>query len=208
MGTSLVLQAEPGRLAIAGRSGTLGLGGEVMVKVFPEANVRFGVGYMNLGINGEIADIDYDFSLDLLTFPITVDWYPFHNGFHVSGGVVLNETEVGLGGRYTGTLQIGNTTYTAAEIGTLSGDITFDKVAPYVGIGWGNAFGKSKRWGFISDLGVAFTGSPDVALSATGTMASNPTFQANLAREQADIQSDLDKYRFYPVFSTSLYFRF
>ncbi len=208
MGTSLALQAQPERLAIAGRSGTLGLGGELVVKVLPNANVRLGAGYMNLGLNGEISDIKYDFSLDLLTFPITVDWYPFQNPFHISGGIVLNQTEVGLDGRYSGTLQIGDTTYSADEIGTLSGDLTFDKVAPYIGIGWGNAFGKSKRWGFISDLGVAYTGSPNVALSATGTLASNPTFQGNLAREEADMQGDVDEYKFYPVLSTSLYFRF
>ena len=208
MGVSLVSQAEPGRLAIAGRSGTLGLGGELVVNVLPNANVRLGAGYMNLGINGEMADIDYDFSLDLLTFPITIDWYPFKNSFHISGGIVLNQTEVGLDGRYSGTLQIGDTTYTAGEIGTLSGDITFDKVAPYIGIGWGNAFGKSGRWGLIGDLGVAYTGSPNVALSATGTLASDPTFQGNLAREEADIQDDVDGYKFYPVLSTSLYFRF
>lgn len=208
MATPLALQAQPERLAIAGRSGTLGLGGELVVKVSSDANVRAGVGYMNLGIGGGIADIDYDFSLDMLNFPITIDWYPFKNKFHVSAGIVLNETEIGLDAKYSGSLQIGDTTYTAGQIGTLSGDISFDQVAPYVGIGWGNAFGEGKRWGFVSDLGVAFTGSPNVALSATGSLANDPAFRTNLAREEADIQGDINRYKFYPVFSTSLYFRF
>lgn len=81
-------------------------------------------------------------------------------------------------------------------------------MAPYVGIGWGNAFGRSRRWGFVTDLGVAFTGSPDVALSATGTLASDPGFRADLAREEADLEDDLEDFKIYPVFSANLYFRF
>jgi hypothetical protein len=206
--TALSAEADSGRLALAARSGTLGLGGDLMVNVLSDVNVRFGVGFFNLDFDGQVEDVDYDFDLDLLTFPLVADWYPFENKFHVSAGIVLNQSEADVCGRYDGTLEIGDETYTSDEIGTLSGNVSFRDVAPYVGIGWGNAFGKARRWGFVTDLGVAFIGSPNVALSATGTLADDPDFRANLAREEEDLQDDADKFEIYPVLSANLYFRF
>lgn len=206
--TGLAASSDSGRLAIAARSGTLGLGGDVMVNVLPDVNVRLSVGFFGLDFDGEVEDVEYDFDLDLLTFPLVVDWYPFENRFHLSAGVILNQTEAALTGRYDGTIEIGDETYTSDEIGALSGEVSFRDVAPYVGIGWGNAFGKARRWGFITDLGVAFTGSPDVALSASGPLADDPTFLANLAREEDDVQDQADKFKIYPVLSANLYFRF
>lgn len=206
--TGLTAYGQTDRLAIAGRTGTLGLGGDVIVNVLTDVNLRLGVGWFDLDFDGEVQDIDYEFDLDLLTFPLLVDWYPFENKFHVSAGIVLNQTEASLDAMYNGTLDIGDETYSAEEIGVLSGDLSFRDVAPYIGIGWGNAFGKARRWGFMTDLGVAFTGSPNIALSATGTLAGDPDFQADLAREERDLQDDLDDFKIYPVLSANLYFRF
>lgn len=200
--------ADSGRLAAAARAGTLGVGGDVMANVLPELNVRFGVGYFDLSFNSKVTNVDYDFDLDLLTFPLLLDWYPFDNTFHLSAGVVLNRTEVDLDGRHDGTVTIGNQTYTADQIGVLSGDLSFRDVAPYVGIGWGNAFGKRGRWGIVTDVGVAFIGSPDVALSATGPLADDPAFASHLAREEKDLQDKVGKFKIYPVLSANLYFRF
>jgi hypothetical protein len=136
------------------------------------------------------------------------DWYPFHNAFHLSGGIILNNTDVDLRAKSSNSITVGGQTYTADQAGTLYGNVGFNRVAPYAGIGWGNPFGQSSRWGLLCDLGVAFTGTPDVSLRASGPYyTSNPTFQANLAKEERDIQSKADKYKLYPVLSLSLYFR-
>lgn len=200
--------SQSARLAIAGKAGTLGLGGELSARILTDVNLRFGATALDLDLDGEVADIDYDFGLDLRTFPLMVDWYPFDDTFHLSGGIVLNESDVGLDARFSGSVEIGGRTYPASEVGTLSGDLSFDRVAPYVGIGWGNAFGSRRRWGFLSDFGVAFIDSPDVTLTATGPLASDPTFQADLARERGDLEDDIGDFKVYPVLSISLFFRF
>src|SRR4030042_1524583 len=114
-----------GRLAIAGRSGTLGLGGELMLNIFPQLNARFGATFFNLDLAGEFSDVEYDFDLDLLTFPISVDWYPFKNAFHVTGGVIINETDVDLSTRSDASLTFGGVTYSASQLGMVSGDVEF-----------------------------------------------------------------------------------
>ncbi len=208
VGSSLTSHAQTERLAVAGMGGTLGLGGELMVRVLSDVNVRVGAGAFNIEVSGKYADIAYDFDTDLLTFPIRVDWYPFKNSFHVSSGIIVNRTKADLHHRNGSTVTIGGTPYPLEDVGTLAGHVDFNKVAPYMGIGWGNAFGKSKRWGFVSDLGVAYTGSANITLSATGVLASNPSFQTSLDRERADLQSDLDNFKFVPVLTASLFFRF
>lgn len=82
------------------------------------------------------------------------------------------------------TTTIGNTVYTSAQVGALNGKLDFDKVAPYVGIGWGNPFGKSSRWSISLDLGTMLQDSPNVELNANGLLASNAAFMADLNREK------------------------
>ena len=47
-----------------------------------------------------------------------------------------------------------------------------------------------------------------MVLRANGTMAADPGFQADLAREAKDIQDDLDDLEVYPVLSVGIFFRF
>jgi hypothetical protein len=170
-------------------------------------NLRLSAGAFSLDYDDTINDVDYSFNVDLLTFPVLLDWYLFSDAFHLSAGIIVNETDVDFDARSSIPIKVGDDTYTPAQAGTLYGDVSFDRVAPYLGIGWGNPFREGK-WGLLCDLGVVYLGSPDVSLSANGTLASNPTFQADLAKEEHDIEDKADNYRFYPVLSLSLYVRF
>jgi hypothetical protein len=206
--TASAVKADNGGFAIAGKAGTLGLGGEASVNLFQDINFRAGFCTFPFDYDSTVNGIDYKFKIDLQTIPLMIDWYPFHDSFHLTGGIILNNTDVDLRARSSGSVEVGGTTYTADQAGTLYGNVGFNRVAPYVGLGWGNPFGHDSRLGLLCDLGVAFSGTPDVSLRANGTYADNPTFQSSLAQEQRDIQSKVDKYKFYPVLSVSLYYRF
>jgi hypothetical protein len=200
--------AESGGLAVAGKAGTLGLGGELTTGITSDINARFGLNKLDYDFDEEFDDVEYDVDLDFSSLSALVDWHVFGGSFRVTGGLLSMDHELDLDGTPTGSEEIGGTVYSAAEIGTLSGDVEIDGVAPYLGIGWGNPLSSSRRWGFYCDLGVAFTDSPDVALSANGTLASDPAFQADLARERDEIEDDLEPFQLYPVISLGLYFRF
>lgn len=194
-------------LAIAGKTGTLGLGGELTTAVASDINARVGFNTINFDFDGDVSDIDYDFGLDFHSFSALVDWFVFDGPLRITGGIISMNHQVDLKARgAAGELEgIGDGTYDWADVGTLSGEVEVDGVAPYIGIGWGNILDKSRRWGFYSDAGIAFTRSPDVTLSATGTP---PGLAADLARESKDIEDDLEPCKFYPVLSVGLFIRF
>ncbi len=198
---------DTGRFAVSGKGGTLGLGGDFTTGITPNVNARVGLNMLDLDYDDELDDIEYDLGLDFYSFSALVDWHIFDDSFRISGGFISMNNEIDL--KATGiageTETIGDSPYDWSDIGTLSGSVDIDGLAPYVGIGWGNPLTHHKRWGFTIDLGVAFTDSPDVALSATGVAAG---LEADLEKERKDIEDDLDSLKFYPVISLGLFYRF
>lgn len=196
---------DSGRFAVSGKTSTLGLGGEFTTAVTSNINARIGINTLDLDLEGELDDIEYDIGLDFSSFSALLDWHIFDSPFRISGGVLSMNHKLDLSASGTGVQEIGGVEYDwESEIGTLSGSVEIDNVAPYVGIGWGNPLTGNKRWGFTCDFGVAFAGSPAVALSATGPVGAS----ADLERERRDIEDELEDFKFYPVISISFFYRF
>lgn len=200
--------ADSGGLAISGKASTLGLGGELTTAVTSNVNARVGINAFNVDFEDKAKEVEYDVGLDLYSFSALLDWHIFNSSFRVSGGVLVNQNELSLYAKPANSVIIGEDEYEPEQIGTLTGGVDFEDIAPYVGIGWGNALDSSKRWGFTCDFGVAYTRSPRISLSADGLLADDPGFQADLAREKGDIEDKLRPFKFYPVISLSLFYRF
>jgi len=68
------------------------------------------------------------------------DWFPFANGFRLSAGIYLRNMEAKAEGRPTaaGTVRVNNTVVGYRTDDTLSGQVKFPTVAPYLGLGWGH----------------------------------------------------------------------
>jgi hypothetical protein len=103
--------------------------------------------------------VEYDFKLKLATVDALLDYHPFGSSFRLSGGVIHNGNSIDVNARpnANGSYTINGRNYSAASVGQMKGDVEFRKVAPYLGIGWGNAV-QTTGWGFGMDLGVAFQG--------------------------------------------------
>jgi hypothetical protein len=200
--------ADSGGLAVLGKGGTLGFGGELATGVTSDINARLGLNTFDADFDDEFDDVEYDIGLDFSSFSALIDWHVFSDSFRVTGGFLSLNHELDLDATPTVSQEIGGTIYQPSDIGTLSGDVEVDGIAPYIGIGWGNPLDRKKKWGFYCDFGVAFTDSPDVSLSANGTLASDPAFQADLAEERDEIEDYLEPFEFYPVLSVGLYVRF
>lgn len=205
------MQAEEGRsgVGITGKVGTLGLGAELNLAFSDSFGARLGYNAFNYKYNSTASSVDYDFKLQLRSLSLLGDWYPFQGGFRTSAGMVYNDNQASLTGILTGgTYNINGTNYNSSQVSSLKGAMSFNKVAPYLGIGWGNPVAKDKGWGLVTDVGVLFQGSPKTDLVAVcGPALSAPqcaTLQSNTAAENAKMQSDLKNFKFWPVASIGI----
>ncbi|RLJ18041.1 hypothetical protein DJ030_12535 [bacterium endosymbiont of Escarpia laminata] len=190
--------------ALTGKAGSLGLGLEGTLGMTESLNARLGFNGFNYDYSYTLDDTDYDLTLDLQTISLLADWHPFDSGFRVSAGLMSNNNE--LTGRALpvgGSLNIGGTDY---DVG-LDAIIGFNSTAPYLGIGWGNAISADKGWGFNLDVGVLFQGSPEVSLTPFGADAGIVDAD-DLAAEVQRVESDLENFKYYPVVSLGVSYKF
>jgi opacity protein-like surface antigen len=191
--------------------GTTGVGIHASYPIKPNLNARIGLNYLNYDRSGSTSDADYNFKLKMQTVDVLADYFPMDNGFRVSGGLVYNGNKIDADMKAKNGTQyvINGTTYSAAQAGAINGSIDFKKIAPYLGIGWGNAV-KNKGWGFSADLGVMFQGSPKTNLTNTGCQA--PVDCAQLARdiavEKTKLNDEVNKFDAYPVVRVGASYRF
>ncbi len=190
--------------AVGVKGGTLGLGGDVTAKVLPALNVRAGYSMLDFDSRErEFDDVEYKTNIDLSGISLLADWHVFEGPFRISSGLYYMNNSLQMKARPKEDVEIGDTEYTPAQAGTIKGSIDIDGLAPYIGIGWGNPFKNNSRLGFTCDFGMAFTKKPDASLTSSGTVSSE-----DLAIERRKMEDDLDSYKFYPVISLGLYYRF
>lgn len=207
-------------LAVGVTAGTAGIGGQVTAGILPFLNVRGSI--QGFSINRSINEdgVDYDGKVKLFTYGAFVDVYPFIKGPRLSAGLVGNANKVRLRATCDDTCEVGDLSVSGQDA-QVNGRLGFNNVSPYLGFGFTNPLqGLPFYIGF--DAGVLFHGKPKPRLSAAGTgtisdengtrenidLANDPTVQQAIADEQANLASDIDQYKFYPVVQLSVGWRF
>ncbi len=187
---------------------TLGIGLETGVRLNESFGVRFGGNWLSVDFDRTVDDVDYEADATLASLGTLLDYHPFRGGFRLSGGLRFNFNEAGLTGVPNGDVTIGDQTFAASDVGTLEGDVSYDVVAPYIGLGYGATLLQGALTiGF--DLGVMYQGKADVDLDARGgALEGNAVLEANLAIEEEDIEDDLEDFIVYPVIGLAAVYRF
>jgi hypothetical protein len=135
----------------------------------------------------------------------------------LSAGAIYNDTRIDGSSLVpaSGVYDIGGVPVPASLVGTLDGQIKFDPVVPYAGLGWGNAVGPGRRVRFAADLGAIFQGKGKATLtpripagSPLNAPVARQALQVLLDREQAEIEKDVADYTVYPVVSIGISYRF
>ena len=216
--------------AIVPEVSTLGLGGNVVKQLTPNFNARVGINAFKLSINVEETEFDYEGDLNLFNVSTLVDFYPVKSsGFRISGGLVFNDNNIqgsaDVSEQVTeelGEVEIDGIAVDASEL-NLDGLISFDNdidlsksVAPYLGIGGGNAVGAGRGLGFWWNLGVVFSGAPEVEIESNISNAVPATIReeveaaANrvLEDEEQDLEDELDFLKVLPVLSLGVSYQF
>ena len=198
-----------GDFAITGGVGTVGGSVEGQFQVNDYFQLRAGANYLTFSEDIDVDDITYDGDLDISGFGAFVDVHPFGNSFFLTGGAYAGGKEIDLIASSTQAVEIGGVVFTPAEYGRLEGDVSFDDVAPFLGLGFDTTFTGSGHWGFHILAGAAVFGSGDVTLDAVGgTLSNDPVLQAELAREIQEIEDEIEDYELWPVVQVGLSYRF
>ena len=213
------------RVGAGAKVSTLGIGFEAATAVTPRSNVRGGFNFLNYDATSSSHGIAYDGSLRLRSIQVVYDQYLFR-GFHVSPGMLLyngNKADAIASVRAGESFSLGDVRYFSHQVTPVTGTASFKlrKVAPMVLFGVGNMLPRNSRHlGFNFDFGVVFQGSPDVQLNLAGAAcavspttacvnaATDPVVQSNLRREQERISADLQPFKYYPVVSAGMSWKF
>ena len=195
-----------GGVGVTVKAGTLGAGLEATVGVNDVLGFRFGINAMNFGPSFTRDEGTITTDLEWLSYGALVDLHPFGGGFRISGGGLINKNRFKLKADLTRSVELDGRDY---DLSALNGEVTFSEMAPYAGIGYGNAVSADGRWHFACDFGIMFQGSPKVAATATASdPAIQPVVDDALAREVEKIQDDANAFKYYPVISVGVSFRF
>ncbi len=194
------------RLSIGPRVGTLGPGLELGLRPFQPINLRVTGNYFKHNFNGTYDDIKYDVDVTWTTGGALVDIHPFPLGFRFTLGAFANHNRIDLQAEPDIAYVIGNQVYDGADLASITGDVSFDPIAPYFGLGWGSS-GYSRIY-FSVDVGLMYQGSAKVRLDATGIATTYAGFYEELERERQNIEDDIDEHKWYPVVMIGFGFSF
>ena len=201
-------------VGITADAGTMGFGVNVGTQLI-QNTLDLRVGYTHFGLsrsgtyNKSGTSLPYNGHIQIGGVPVLLDWFPFHGAFRLTAGVFDNQTAVNANATPApgSTVQINGDTYTAAQVGTMTGRIAYRSVAPYAGLGWGNLAPHTRGFVYNVDLGVLFTGSPQVTLNASNP-GNNATLTSDVAAAQATAQSDANKVTMWPLIQVGLGYAF
>lgn len=207
LGLALPASAAEGSLALGVSGGTLGLGPEISYRFNEHVGLRASGGFYDYDHSDELDDIDYDTTLKLDSYGAMVDWYVFGGGFRISAGGRINNNVIDLSGTPTTNVEIGTVTYTPAQVGALTGQVTTKSFAPTLTLGYGGKLAKGFTFGI--EVGVMQQGSPRLNnLSASGSLASDPAFLTQLAIEEQNAEDDAHDFKLWPIIQLGLIYRF
>ena len=203
--TLLTVSTAHAEFQFGGRLGLSGIGVEATQRFSPDFAARINLTGLSYNLDLTLDDVDYDVEQSLAIGSLLLDWHPGSGIFRLTAGAAYYNIVFDMTARpyATTSYQIGNTSYTGAEIGTLNGKVEYRKLTPYVGMGWDFMAKKKSGLGVTVDVGVMFRGKPDdVTLTATGVTVSSTA----LAQEVQNVEDDTLTY--HPVISAGLYYRF
>jgi hypothetical protein len=189
---------------VGAKVSTLGLGAEVGFEVNDFITVRGLVHNFNYGYDDTLDGIKYDGDLKLSSFGVQGDLKVFP-GIYLTAGMYSNKNKIDLSGTPTGNTQIGDLTFTPTQIGTLTSHARFKSSVPYLGLGFRQGFGPIE---LNFEAGAYMQGKAKVTLTSNGTLASDPTYKAELEKERARQEDELGDFKTYPAVSLGLRYKF
>lgn len=203
-GFPLLPSAGHAQLAVMPRIGSTGIGADLAYQVSPWIVVRGGAAFVPFDPVLEVSDVDYEADLPT-NAAAALDVHFGGTGFRLSGGLFFLTDDLVLSAFGDGEIEIGDETFSFDDTGRVEATGDYAGTAPFLSIGFGRAGGPGT--GVFLELGAAFIGEPDVAITAENEEA-NAALQAALDRERISLDDELDDVSVYPILNLGVRFGF
>jgi hypothetical protein len=178
--------AESSPFSVGVSAGTLGLGADVgfqwnnflktrlNANILPISSLNFGLedklGLDDVSLPAEKMNIDIDTTH--YTLGLLLDVHPFMGSFRLSGGLYYINLNLDVTGAPRGNeIRYGNQTFNSRDFGSLKGELSWSRFAPYLGLGWGTDRGEDTDFFIDFNLGVMRLSNPRLKVGATGPIA-------------------------------------
>jgi outer membrane protein W len=197
---------------VSAKAGTAGLGIDLTKAINDNFKVRAGYSSYEYDTTHTEENVDYDATLRLGGVSLLADYHPWAGGFRVTAGGYTPKHRLNGTAKYIGstsTVTINGTTYSSNDLANLTLDAKWNGFRPYLGLGY-DGFNKTKAGLFFTaDVGVIFSGSPTVSLTANcvnAALCAQAT--ADLTAETAKLRGDIDGAKYLPVVQFGIGYRF
>ena len=186
--------------------GTLGPGIEGVKSINANWNARVGFSFLPFSVNRQmtISNLGLDIKAKNRLGGVNLqgDFF-FKPWFYFTGGLLVDLVHSKIIISLTDTVQYGDISIDPGQIGDLTARVRPGwVVAPFIGIGFGNAMPVNRKVWFNIELGAIYHGKPHFSLDALGMI--NPTASAE---NEKTLETAFKGYRFYPLFSAQLNYR-
>lgn len=160
---------------------------------------------LNVSLDGNRDGVNVTGSVKSTTLGAFGDWFPIAgSGFRVVGGLTINDIKADMNGTSSGTAVINGTTVNMAGQ-YYNVNLTFPRVTPYIGIGYGHHKAE-KGLGFYADVGV-LVGTFNVDTN-TSLVASGQVIQADIDAQSQKLRDGVGKIGVIPSVSIGAVYRF
>ncbi len=186
--------------------GTVGGGLSIGHSVSRQFSLRTGVSLFNYagtiktGKETDNIKINLAYKLNLQTAHLLADFYPVkQSGIRLTGGAFYNLNQVTFFGTPNNDVKFNDISFTTAEVGTLDGKAVFNKIAPYIGLGFGNPYTRN-RLKVMFDIGFFYQQSPQITFKTTGLLEPS-------SDQGAVIENNLKALKYYPIVNLGISYK-
>lgn len=198
--------------AVGYRLGTFGFGLDYNRRLSDTITMRLGYNFYVMGRDADSDGVQYDAKLKISAASLLVDLHHANSPWRLTMGLSQSGPRIEANGNATGTVTFNGQTYNANELGNLNVSIKpKNSIAPYVGIGYGQAVGAADRFAFLADLGVMYVGAPTSKVVAEcGAAVSSmecDQLMSDIRAEAAAREEDWKNLKWWPVLSVGFAMR-
>jgi hypothetical protein len=163
--------------------------------------VRVTTGTLSVSDESKYDTTSYTTTTRFNNVGVIADYRPYAGRYRISGGLVFGNDNIDNVARdASGAIRVGNGLYPVSGTGTVNARVRFDRPSLYAGVGTGTGLIRGLALEF--DAG-ALVRNGTASASATGPLANDPAFRADLARLRGELRTHV----VVPVLSVGLVYR-